>query len=440
MTIIPFIVPWYMCSHELHFLFCRICRMLIEIILYLAVCLNHPSVFDLFLLSVPRFWSLNLKLLLFSPDSNLPFSRTFDADDSLKLNFLDVTLSDFILIPYNYQPEKTIEPNTVVLMDIQNPQPILPVENKSYACNVCQMTFTDQLPFLKHYENVHRLFKCPFCVKYFRRRPILENHLAVHSTNRNFSCPMCKMKFKRQSNLRHHIQRMHSFSTGVKLFECAHCPYKAKEKRSLRIHLQNHMGIPELVCEMCGKFFNTNLELQVHLNNHNDLKPFECDICKSRFTRKHYMLTHRKLVHEDSYSYQCHVCGRGFSFKTSLVAHMKLHTGENRVKCDICNKVLSSKVSLTNHKKLHLDSKECVCGICGKMYTNRYSLQEHVLSHTSSKPFQCLMCDKTFSTRKKLLHHEQIHDADRSIYSCSQCPKTYLTKYKLKDHFKKNHT
>lgn len=89
----------------------------------------------------------------------------------------------------------------------------------SHKCKKCPLRTESRAEFLFH-ETLHRgpastakdakknKYKCPLCVKLFRRAS-LRCHLRLHTSERPYVCDKCKMGFVRKSNLVDHLKNMH---------------------------------------------------------------------------------------------------------------------------------------------------------------------------------------------------------------------------------------
>ena len=139
-------------------------------------------------------------------------------------------------------------------------------------------------------------------------------------------------------------------------------------------------------CEVCFKFFKSDIQLKKHHRNIHDKRTcelcnkeisagnfnrhkkehhlvldsllsgnFNCDKCKSSFTRKDKLIKHEttcKQMSKDPLSqFQCNICGvKGFSTKKTLKSHVKSHQDE-RVGCSECGNHYANKKLLKRHMK-----------------------------------------------------------------------------------------
>uniref|UniRef100_A0A674JAA4 C2H2-type domain-containing protein n=1 Tax=Terrapene triunguis TaxID=2587831 RepID=A0A674JAA4_9SAUR len=124
-------------------------------------------------------------------------------------------------------------------------------------------------------------FACSVCEKTFKRA--WELHQLVHTEERPFHCEMCGKKFKRSSNLQEH-RRIH---TGERPYQCACCDKSFKTPYELQRHMLTHCTEKPFKCGDCGKDFPTSNSLLLHQRQHCDDKPHVCGVCGKKFTYGH---------------------------------------------------------------------------------------------------------------------------------------------------------
>ena len=67
---------------------------------------------------------------------------------------------------------------------------------------------------------------------------------------------------------------------------------------------QNLLGQKYYPCKMCGKMLSTKSGLHNHLKSHEPPK-FTCSVCCQKFTHKHHLVRHLKLVHSLTKCFHC---------------------------------------------------------------------------------------------------------------------------------------
>ncbi|KAG8176981.1 hypothetical protein JTE90_024800 [Oedothorax gibbosus] len=81
-----------------------------------------------------------------------------------------------------------------------------------------------------------KIFKCIRCLKSFRYRTSLIQHICEGGIQKGFSCKECGKTLARKSSLIGHL-RIH---TGEKPFKCEHCGKAFTHKHHLHSHMHRH--------------------------------------------------------------------------------------------------------------------------------------------------------------------------------------------------------
>ena len=146
-------------------------------------------------------------------------------------------------------------------------------------CKYCLKIFKDKYQ-LKNHLGVHlNLFKCEPCEKQFACKQTLEKHkeeFHVKKEEMNFPCTICDAKCSNWRNLSAH-KKTHEVPSETN--KCALCPRDStfKQERSLRRHYLNvHKIVPNYymspnldlfirhTCVVCGKEFDRKGCLENH--------------------------------------------------------------------------------------------------------------------------------------------------------------------------------
>lgn len=131
-------------------------------------------------------------------------------------------------------------------------------------------------------------------------------------------------------------------------------------------------------CAHCAEAFSTADGRKQHIRNAHG-KRFSCDACKARFTRRHDLDKHYKIVHLKERRFACEYCPMTFGQKHHLVRHTR---------------------------SLHLKLRDFGCNLCPA----RFSREEHLYNHTRAvhglwRPYFCIMCEFKFPDKKGLKSH-----------------------------------
>ena len=139
---------------------------------------------------------------------------------------------------------------------------------------LCSMPFTCPVSLEKHVALMHKeRFQCDLCLKEFRFRSQLKQHMVVHLGEEEKEkavhiCPYCGKNFQTRTGFRSHEAHYH---TKILRHKCE--------------------------WEDCGKaFFNKN-ELTIHMRLHTKELPFTCSYCGSGFVSRSRMIHHEKAMH-----------------------------------------------------------------------------------------------------------------------------------------------
>lgn len=95
-----------------------------------------------------------------------------------------------------YKPEST-----------QNEQQPVRATYQPYRCDLCSVSFKNQLE-LKRHQDIHhaqRPFVCRGCRKIFIRKGVLHLHLRLRSEDRPFYCAACNSRLRRTDGVKTHV-------------------------------------------------------------------------------------------------------------------------------------------------------------------------------------------------------------------------------------------
>ena len=90
-------------------------------------------------------------------------------------------------------------------------------------------------------------------------------------------------------------------------------------------------------CPTCHKSFRALASLNKHIvSMHDELahvntKPdetrFQCDLCGKIYTKKSYLLSHKRVVHAKQ-KFPCNICGKLYNWEANLQSHqVRVHSG-----------------------------------------------------------------------------------------------------------------
>lgn len=132
-----------------------------------------------------------------------------------------------------------------------------------FACRVCLHKLVDKETYKKHTELHTRAVsktQCVICEKIFPRLHLLRIHMTTHVST---------LLYSKLVNLQFFYQVLHLF---LFIFQ--------KE--------------PELMCDLCGKFFRREKTLADHRKTHLDIRPEKCIYCPKAFKTVNLLTTHMR--------------------------------------------------------------------------------------------------------------------------------------------------
>ncbi|KAB0802456.1 hypothetical protein PPYR_04642 [Photinus pyralis] len=201
-----------------------------------------------------------------------------------------------------------------------------------HECSFCLKRFSNPEHLnrhkIMHTENVtysvkYKVCKCNHCLKSFRDRASLQEHMCVpveQSANIRYPCKVCSKVFKHSSGLYNHNRNIHKLK-GAKVL-CSVC---GNYVSNIYNHMMRHNGEKPFQCNQCNKRFVGKPQLRQHLLVHSGLKPFVCSVCAKAFNNLYNLQVHER-IHKGDRCHICNICSKGFLEKSYLKKHMNVHT------------------------------------------------------------------------------------------------------------------
>lgn len=128
---------------------------------------------------------------------------------------------------------------------------------------------------------------------------------------------------------------------------CSRFPLKTK----LRLHMDIHDPIKRLICDKCGKTFQTKYNLNKHIEkDHPTVKPepLQCLICNTWYRNPDGLKAHNKNMHSNlDTEHRCHICQKVSTTYRALKRHINFnHVRERKFKCTMCEKAFKRSQDL----------------------------------------------------------------------------------------------
>uniref|UniRef100_A0A2M4CW56 Putative c2h2-type zn-finger protein n=1 Tax=Anopheles darlingi TaxID=43151 RepID=A0A2M4CW56_ANODA len=311
-------------------------------------------------------------------------------------------------------------------------------KGRIYDCEICQQQFPLKKSLRFHQANEHpgeNCNKCTICLKTFKLRSNLRQHLRIHTGERPFQCEICNKTFVQGSALTVH-RELHKDQRD---YECKTCHKAFKSKFAFKKHEKVHTGQRPFKCEVCGKTFTQSCNLKAHQKLHNGKHAYECVVCSKTFRFNSHYQDH-KMTHTKDKKYCCSDCGRTFAYKNSYQRHILIHQDATQYRCSACGK-LFSKLS---HLNFHIKSQgsNCMDSISTENIRSRRScdiseidietyqnsrgdrMDVHGMKGANEREhfrYKCVICTQSFEEEKELHTHFKLHEADDCPFQCGMC-------------------
>ncbi|KAG6459864.1 hypothetical protein O3G_MSEX011645 [Manduca sexta] len=240
-------------------------------------------------------------------------------------------------------------------------------------CRTCSHVSHSLDSHIHHLDTHKGRFKCPECVKTFKHRGGLKNHIiAVHELNNNFPCNVCGKVFRWKNSLKRHLEK-HESKDKPEVAYCEPCGISFKSVCSYQRHLKNSLkhvtqDQRKYVCDHCNRRFIDKTKLRDHIEDKHLHRTYQCPICLKSSKNRVNLDQHMRNVHKGRPNNKmCHHCGKGFPTKVQLESHMRTHTGERPFICEYCPTTFTQKSNLYKHyRQVHLNIKSKRYPLCKK--------------------------------------------------------------------------
>ena len=157
-----------------------------------------------------------------------------------------------------------------------------------------------------------------------------DNKLKPKELLQSRECNICQKFFRSKKRLSRHTETIHnkekenepgnrseddSFSIRVRNYGCTKCDKKFKYYNSSIRHEKNCGKLPEcnLICDHCGKGFDTEYGMKRHVRNHVENEPkLDCNECGKIFLTRDSLKIHKVYEHDGKKEELCDECGKCF--------------------------------------------------------------------------------------------------------------------------------
>ena len=105
------------------------------------------------------------------------------------------------------------------------------------------------------------IFTCNLCIKSFRRKQHLKEHIQMKHTDQRFSCNECDFEAKMSHGLKRHIRIVHQ---GFKV-KCDQCSFETCEISRLNNHKRRKHEMLNFHCDVCDLSVKNKYLYQLHI-------------------------------------------------------------------------------------------------------------------------------------------------------------------------------
>ncbi|CAK1587583.1 unnamed protein product [Parnassius mnemosyne] len=190
-----------------------------------------------------------------------------------------------------------------------------------YICQICGLSFIDQVRLKRHINNSHNGYRCKVCGKIFDAFHKLDKHKQrIHGQVRSHGCSLCSATFATPYQVKVHMGKVHNVEKYR--IQCEHCPKICTTKGAMLLHVQSLHSDARYECDLCEYRTGIKWMLKLHKRKHFGEKNYKCSICERRFGRSSNLRAHMK-VHTGHFGRVCRWCRHGFADFDTLNAHEK---------------------------------------------------------------------------------------------------------------------
>lgn len=159
-----------------------------------------------------------------------------------------------------------------------------------FMCDHCGKRYKLKLDLLLHIGRTHmcNIQICRFCGKAVKD---VKGHEWRHQKRNlksimDVECHLCLKKFRSKTKLDNHLL-MHK-----ERYTCQECGLELSGPSQLMNHKLKHK--PGMTCSVCEKVFISRSNFYQHVLTHAGIRPYKCDVCNEDFTQRSSLLRHRK--------------------------------------------------------------------------------------------------------------------------------------------------
>lgn len=189
----------------------------------------------------------------------------------------------------------------------------------AYICQICGLSFIDQMRLKRHISNSHIGHRCKICGKMFdASHKVIKHKQRIHGIQRRVECNLCSSIFESQYQVKVHMGKVHNVEKYR--IKCEHCPKICNTKGAMLLHVQSLHSDARFECDLCEYKTGIKWMIKLHKRKHFGEKNYVCSICDRRFGRSSNVRAHMK-VHTGNFGRVCRWCRQGFVDSETLDRH-----------------------------------------------------------------------------------------------------------------------
>jgi len=183
------------------------------------------------------------------------------------------------------------------------------LEKHSETCKPTTLPCNNCDAVLEVKEILEKIYvQCEMCLQYMLAKDLQAHIFTTHVDNASFLCNGCNLTFDGYASLKEHNDTQHSgmtdaqseeASVGAPSYFCDLCHHDFPTQREVEAHEKSHYTLDSnFKCETCQKVFKKKDLVRRHVKSHfkqlSDLSVYKCGVCNKEYKKSHYLDLHMK--------------------------------------------------------------------------------------------------------------------------------------------------
>lgn len=244
---------------------------------------------------------------------------------------------------------------TICDENFPNPQALYMHIRKHFTCDICETECSSQIGYDKHvrlHVSTDPLcpYKCHQCQKTFELKESVKQHcLDIHCLG--------SPKIKLQKSLLQVSPPIATIISPQNDYRCMNCNICFKSDQAYRNHISSHGKKEGLSCNISetNKIISVPNPLTGSQIGILQAVKFSCRVCSKEFDNVGEVDLHTRTHLDTEEDLKCNICKKFFKSNLAFSEHLKQHLARAHP-CPICSKAFINKTTLKIHLKTHSDS------------------------------------------------------------------------------------